>query len=62
MQVEDNTSPLRKERKANIHVVSRGAQQPVPAVLTESKSGHHRKISKPEKTALAKGHVSTNVP
>ncbi|XP_040037674.2 FRAS1-related extracellular matrix protein 1a isoform X2 [Gasterosteus aculeatus] len=62
MQVEDNTSPLRKERKANIHVVSRGAQQPVPAVLTESKSGHHRKISKPEKTALAKGHAKASIP
>ncbi|KAL6118931.1 frem1 [Pungitius sinensis] len=61
MQVEDNTSPLRKERKANIRVVSRGAQQQGPAVLTKSKSGHHRNIStNPEKIALAKGHAEAN--
>ncbi|XP_054457205.1 FRAS1-related extracellular matrix protein 1a isoform X2 [Anoplopoma fimbria] len=60
MQVDDDTSPSRKGRKANIHVVSRGAQQQVPAVLTESKSEPHRKISKLQKTAPAKGLAKTD--
>lgn len=61
MQVEDDTSPSRKGRKANIRVVSRGAQQQASPVLSKSKSDPPRKISKPQKTAPAKGHVSTNV-
>ncbi|KAM8899479.1 FRAS1-related extracellular matrix protein 1a [Spinachia spinachia] len=60
MQVKDNTSPLRKERKSNILVVSKGAQLQVPAVLTKSKSGHHRNVSKPPKIALVKGHAEAN--
>lgn len=59
MQVEDDTSPSRKGRKANIRVVSRGAQQQASAALTKLKSDPQRK--KPQKTGLAKGHVSTNV-
>uniref|UniRef100_A0A671UFE7 FRAS1-related extracellular matrix protein 1 n=1 Tax=Sparus aurata TaxID=8175 RepID=A0A671UFE7_SPAAU len=49
MQVEDDTSPSRKGRKANIRVVNRGAQQQVSGVLTGSKSDHQRKTSKPQK-------------
>ncbi|XP_056298988.1 FRAS1-related extracellular matrix protein 1a [Pseudoliparis swirei] len=62
MQVEDNTSPSRKGRKANIRVVSRRAQtqQVVPAVLTESKSEPHRQISKPQRTALATEHAKAD--
>ncbi|XP_031730137.1 FRAS1-related extracellular matrix protein 1a isoform X2 [Anarrhichthys ocellatus] len=60
IQVEDDTSPSRKGRKANVRVVSRGAQQQVPAVLTESKSEPHRKILKPQETALAKGHAQAD--
>lgn len=30
LQVEDDTSPSRKGRKANIHVVSRGVEQRAP--------------------------------
>ncbi|XP_073331288.1 FRAS1-related extracellular matrix protein 1a [Pagrus major] len=58
MQVEDDTSPSRKGRKANIRVVSRGAQQQASAGLTGSKSHHQRKISKPGKSSQSKGHVS----
>lgn len=57
MQVQDDTSPSRKGRKANIRVVSRGAQQYASAVITKSEP--HRKISKPQITAPVK--VSTNV-
>ncbi|XP_068443909.1 FRAS1-related extracellular matrix protein 1a isoform X1 [Clinocottus analis] len=60
MQVKDDTYPSRKSRKANIRVVNRGAQTQVPAVLTESKSEPHRKISKPQKTALAKEHAKAD--
>lgn len=52
MQVEDDTSPSRKGRKANIQVVSRGAQQ--------HRSHPHRNILKPQKAGVAKGHVSTS--
>lgn len=58
MQVEDDTSPSRKGRKANIRVVSRGAQQQASGVLTGSKSDHRRKNLKPPKRSQAKGHVS----
>lgn len=58
MQVEDDTSPSRKGRKANIRVVSRGAQQQASGVLTGSKSDHRRKNLKPPKGSQAKGHVS----
>lgn len=61
MQVQDDTSALRKDRKANIRVVSRGAQQQVSTVLTKPKSGPQKKISKPQKPAQNKGRVSTNV-
>ncbi|XP_075999811.1 FRAS1-related extracellular matrix protein 1a isoform X1 [Genypterus blacodes] len=36
MQVEDDTSTSRQGRKANVHVVSRGAQQKTPEVLRMS--------------------------
>ncbi|XP_037613686.1 FRAS1-related extracellular matrix protein 1a isoform X1 [Sebastes umbrosus] len=64
MQVEDDTSPSRKGRKANIRVVNRGAQQQGSAAFTKSKSDHQRKISKPQKTAPAKGHApaDTSIP
>nr|XP_020450558.1 FRAS1-related extracellular matrix protein 1 isoform X2 [Monopterus albus] len=55
MQVEDNTSPSRKNRKANIRVVSRGPQ--ALAVLTNSKQDSQRKLLKPQKTRLTKGRV-----
>ncbi|XP_069576815.1 FRAS1-related extracellular matrix protein 1-like isoform X3 [Brachyistius frenatus] len=58
MQVEDDTSPSRKDRKANIRVVSWGAQQQATGVHTKLKSEPQRKISKPQKTRLAKGHVT----
>ncbi|XP_018549331.2 LOW QUALITY PROTEIN: FRAS1-related extracellular matrix protein 1a [Lates calcarifer] len=54
MRVEDDTSPSRKGRKANIRVVSRGAQQQVSAVPTDSKLDAKRKVSKSQKSALAK--------
>ncbi|XP_029310735.1 FRAS1-related extracellular matrix protein 1a isoform X2 [Cottoperca gobio] len=60
MKVEDDTTPSRKGRKANIRVVSRGALQQVPAVITKSKSDPQRKISKPQKTAPAKGHTTAD--
>ncbi|XP_051284973.1 FRAS1-related extracellular matrix protein 1a isoform X2 [Dicentrarchus labrax] len=60
MQVEDDTSSSRKGRKANIRVVSRGAQQQASAVLTKSKSDPQRKISKPQKTGPAKVHATAD--
>ncbi|XP_062240330.1 FRAS1-related extracellular matrix protein 1a [Platichthys flesus] len=60
VQVEDDTSPSRKGRKANIRVVSRGTQQHAAAALTESKHGPQRKISEHQKTELVKGHASTD--
>lgn len=61
MQVEDDTSPSRKGRKANIRVVSRGAQQQASAVITKSKSEPLRKISKSQRTRLAEENVSSDV-
>uniref|UniRef100_UPI0037E8F5E3 FRAS1-related extracellular matrix protein 1a n=1 Tax=Semicossyphus pulcher TaxID=241346 RepID=UPI0037E8F5E3 len=49
MQVEDDTSPSRRGRKANIRVVSRGAQQ-------QAAVDPQRKISKPPKTGPIKTH------
>ncbi|XP_034470969.1 FRAS1-related extracellular matrix protein 1a isoform X1 [Hippoglossus hippoglossus] len=60
VQVEDDTSPSRKGRKANIRVVSRGAQQHASAALTESKHDPRRKISERQKTELVKGHASAD--
>nr|XP_046236498.1 FRAS1-related extracellular matrix protein 1a isoform X2 [Scatophagus argus] len=60
MQVEDDTSPLRKGRKANIRVVSRRAQQQASAVQTTSKSDPRRKNSKAQTTGLAKGHATAD--
>ncbi|GLD68214.1 FRAS1-related extracellular matrix protein 1-like protein [Lates japonicus] len=60
MQVEDDTSPSRKGRKANIRVVSRGAPQQVSAVPTESKLDPKRKVSKPQKSGLAKVHATAD--
>lgn len=37
LQVEDDTSPSRKGRKANIHVVGRGVEQRAPAPKTREK-------------------------
>ncbi|KAM9335623.1 FRAS1-related extracellular matrix protein 1a [Symphorus nematophorus] len=50
MQVDDDTSPSRRSRKANIRVVSRGAQQQASAALTKSKYDPQRKTSKAQKT------------
>lgn len=61
MQVEDDTSPSRKGRKANIRVVSRGAQQQASAAFTKTKTDVQPRISKPKTTGLGKGHVSINV-
>ncbi|XP_033962126.1 FRAS1-related extracellular matrix protein 1a [Pseudochaenichthys georgianus] len=61
MQVEDDTTPSRKGRTANIRVVSRGAQQQGPAVFTKSKSDPQTKISTPQKTA-AEGPADNSVP
>ncbi|XP_041636155.1 FRAS1-related extracellular matrix protein 1a [Cheilinus undulatus] len=52
MQVEDDTSPSRKGRKANIRVMSRGAQQKTAAVLTQSDPP--KKTSKPRKTGAVR--------
>ncbi|XP_039996233.1 FRAS1-related extracellular matrix protein 1a isoform X2 [Xiphias gladius] len=60
MQVEDGTSPSRKGRKANIRVVSRGAQQQASAELTKSKLDPQRKISKSQNTGPAKGHATAD--
>lgn len=60
MQVEDDTSPSRKGRKANIRVVSRGAQLQASAVLTKSKPGPQRKLPNPGKSGLVKGHVAAD--
>lgn len=37
LQVEDDTSPSRKGRKANIHVVSRGVEQRAPAPTSKNR-------------------------
>lgn len=58
MQVEDDTSPSKKGRKAHIRVVSRGAQQQASALFTKTEP--HRKDLKLQKTKVAKEHVSTN--
>ncbi|XP_044197505.1 FRAS1-related extracellular matrix protein 1a [Thunnus albacares] len=60
MQVEDDTSLSRKGRKANIRVVSRGAQLQASAVLTKSKPGPQRKLPNPGKSGLVKGHVAAD--
>ncbi|XP_041821251.1 FRAS1-related extracellular matrix protein 1a [Chelmon rostratus] len=59
MRVEDDTSPSRKGRKANIRVVSRGAQQQASAVNTKSKSDQ-TKTTKLQKTALAKRRTTAD--
>ncbi|XP_030579126.1 FRAS1-related extracellular matrix protein 1a isoform X2 [Archocentrus centrarchus] len=59
MQVEDDTSPSRMGRKANIRVVSRGAQQRQSVV---SKSHLQRDILKPQKTGVAEGHTAAGNP
>uniref|UniRef100_A0A3Q2Q6U8 FRAS1-related extracellular matrix protein 1 n=1 Tax=Fundulus heteroclitus TaxID=8078 RepID=A0A3Q2Q6U8_FUNHE len=38
MRVEDDTSPSRRSRKANIRVVSRGPQHQLPGLITETRS------------------------
>lgn len=53
MQVVDDTSPARKGRKANIRVISKGAQQQAAAMLNKSKLDSQRTMS-----GLPKGHVS----
>ncbi|XP_071782184.2 FRAS1-related extracellular matrix protein 1a [Centroberyx gerrardi] len=60
MQVEDDTSPSRKGRKANVRVVSRGAQQQASAVVTRSKPGPRRKLPSPGETELAKVHAAAD--
>lgn len=56
MKVEDDTSPSRKGRKANIRVVSRGAQQQAPAVKSEPR----KKLSTSRRTGPAQENVRTN--
>ncbi|XP_059211374.1 FRAS1-related extracellular matrix protein 1a [Centropristis striata] len=58
MQVEDATSPSRSGRKANIRVVSRGAQQQVSAV-PKSNTDPQRNILTP-KAARSKGHATAD--
>ncbi|KAM3857595.1 FRAS1-related extracellular matrix protein 1a [Diretmus argenteus] len=60
MQVEDDASPSRKGRKANVRVVSRGAQQQAPAVVAKSKNAPGRKVPSPGETGLAKGHATAD--
>ncbi|KAF3836796.1 hypothetical protein F7725_004260 [Dissostichus mawsoni] len=55
----NGTDTVYTGRKADIRVVSRGAQQQGPAVFTKSKSDPKTKISKPQKTA-AEGPVTDN--
>lgn len=57
MQVEDDTSPSRKGRKANIRVLSRGSQQQASEALTKPDSQIW--VLKPQKR-LTKQLVSTN--
>ncbi|CAI5682307.1 unnamed protein product [Oreochromis niloticus] len=59
MQVEDDTSPSRKGRKANIQVVSRGAHQ---RRSEGSKSHPHRNILKPQKAGVATEHTTAGNP
>ncbi|KAF3697512.1 FRAS1-related extracellular matrix protein 1 [Channa argus] len=56
MQVEDDTSPARKGRRANIRVLSRGAQQQASHMFTKSKVNPQRKISKLQ----SKGYVTAD--
>ncbi|XP_022603580.1 FRAS1-related extracellular matrix protein 1 [Seriola dumerili] len=60
VQVEDDTSPSRKGRKANIRVVSRGGQQQVSAVRTKLRLDPQRKISKSQRTGLANARAAAN--
>ncbi|XP_027143924.1 FRAS1-related extracellular matrix protein 1a isoform X2 [Larimichthys crocea] len=60
MQVEDDTSPSRKGRKANIRVVSRGAQRQASAAFTKTKTDVQPRISKPKTTGLGKGHATAD--
>ncbi|KAG7497769.1 FRAS1-related extracellular matrix 1 isoform X1 [Solea senegalensis] len=55
MQVEDESSPSRKGRKANIRVVSRGPQLQASSALTDSKQEPKRRVSTTQKTGPAKG-------
>ncbi|KAF3836792.1 hypothetical protein F7725_004256 [Dissostichus mawsoni] len=57
----NGTDTVYTGRKADIRVVSRGAQQQGPAVFTKSKSDPKTKISKPQKTA-AEGPADNSVP
>ncbi|XP_047425059.1 FRAS1-related extracellular matrix protein 1a isoform X2 [Mugil cephalus] len=57
MQVEDETSPSRKGRKANIQVVSRGALQQMSAMEAKSRPDPPRKHARPLKTGPAKGYA-----
>ncbi|KAM4612074.1 FRAS1-related extracellular matrix protein 1a [Polymixia lowei] len=59
MQVEDDTSPSRKGRKANVRVVSRGAQQQASPVV-KSKPAPRRKATSPQETGLAKEHATVD--
>ncbi|KAA8582572.1 hypothetical protein FQN60_006243 [Etheostoma spectabile] len=60
MQVQDDTSTLRKGRRANIRVVGRGTQQQVSTVLTKSKSDPQKKSSKPQKTEPNRGRATAD--
>ncbi|XP_034712307.1 FRAS1-related extracellular matrix protein 1a isoform X2 [Etheostoma cragini] len=60
MQVQDDTSALRKGRKANIRVISRGPQQQMSTVLTKSKSDPQKKSSKPQETAPNEGRATAD--
>ncbi|KAM4714914.1 FRAS1-related extracellular matrix protein 1a isoform 2-T2 [Anableps anableps] len=64
MQVEDDTSPSRRSRKANIRVVSRGPQHQLPGLVTEAKSDSPREELEPHKKGRSVGHAiaDTSVP
>lgn len=58
MRVEDDSSPSRKGRRANIQVLSRGAQQQSLAKAPKSQNGAQRKSLKAVKSQLVNKQVS----
>lgn len=58
MQVEDDTSPCRKSRKAKIRVVSRAPKHQLPGPVTEGKASSPREELEPLQKGQAAGHVS----
>ncbi|XP_068611805.1 FRAS1-related extracellular matrix protein 1a [Brachionichthys hirsutus] len=58
MRVIDDTFPSRKGRKANVRVISRGAQRQASAALTKSNSDPRRKFPKPQRAELDRSRAT----